>query len=441
MGSVTKLRTRKPSCRVAWPLILLAGEMKTGKSYAAAQFTGDPRVGRAFWLDLGEGCADEYGLVPGADYEILEHNGTWIDIVETVRAVRDYAAEELAGGSKPVVLVIDSMSAEWAMLTEWVNKRAKRSKSNQQKLARDPDEMIDISANYWNDANSRHNQLMNLLKTFPGVVIMTSLETEKMQMGPGGRPMENAPKVAKPDCQKRVPADATVWVRLSLSEAPAVVGIRSVRMNIRPGVDKPKPIQDFSLAKLVFDDMGLGSGDAEVRDIPVLDADQVAPGEEVEVSAPRVDWGAEMKACGADRAKWNALYAKAPTDELKARIKAAGAAAFKAAQASAEEMPKVVEGEAVAPTPIARPTRLEKAVSANEVFDKLLDCSDFDQAEALAMTAPRVDVTGFLTDDIREVLDIGSGEKVKLPEFGQLVADYINRRGMSVNAAIGGEAA
>lgn len=436
MGSVTKLRTRKPSCRVAWPLILLAGEMKSGKSYCAAQFTGDPRVGRAFWLDLGEGCADEYGLVPGADYEILEHDGTWLSIVDTIRAVRDFAAEELAAGNKPVALVIDSMSAEWAMLTEWVNKRAKRSKSNQQKLARDPDEMIDISANYWNDANSRHGQVMNLLKTFPGIVVMTSLETEKMQMGPGGRPMENAPKVAKPDCQKRVPADATVWVRLSLMEAPAVVGIRSVRMNIRPGVDKPKPIQDFSLAKLVFEDMGLTSGDAEVRDIPTLDADQVVPGEQPEAPAA-FDWDAEMKLCGADPKKWNELYAKATTDELKARIKKAGGEAIAAAK---KPEPKVVEGP---PTSIARPTKLQKDVSANELFDQLLDCSDFTQAESLRDQAPRTDVVGLLRErqDIVEALGLELGTRLALSEFAQTVADYINRHKYSVNSAINGEAA
>lgn len=274
------LKTRRPTGAPSWPLILLAGEAKTGKTWAAAEFTGDERIGRAFWVDLGEGCADEYGAVPGADYEIIEHDGTWIDIIGQVAEVRDVAREALANGEPPVMLVIDSMTAEWAMLSAWTDLRARRSQSNQKALEADPDAEIDITANYWNDANSRHNRLMNILKTFPGIVVMTSLETEKTQFGPNGRPLPKAPKVARPDAQKRLPADSTAWVRLALDSPPTIVGLRSVRRTIRPGIDKPKPWPDFSLAKLVFDEIGIGSQKAAVRDVPVLSADQVADGEQ-----------------------------------------------------------------------------------------------------------------------------------------------------------------
>lgn len=286
MSNVTALRTRKPTGQPAWPLILLAGDSKTGKSFRAAQFTGDVRVGRAFWLDLAEGCADEYGAVPGADYEILDHNGTWVDIIGQVEAVRDVAREALEKGDKPVCLVIDSMTAEWAMLSAWTDTRARRSKANRAALAQDPDAEIDITANYWNDANSRHNRLMNILKTFPGIVILTALETEKTQFGPGGKPIAGAPKVAKPDAQKRLTADVTAWIRLSLTEEPVVVGIRSLKHNITPGKDKPEPWADFTVANLVFDFLGINAGTAQVRDMPVLDADQVAPGEEGDTPEP-----------------------------------------------------------------------------------------------------------------------------------------------------------
>lgn len=273
------LRTRKPTGATSWPLILLAGEAKTGKTYRAAEFTGDERVGRAFWLDLGEGCADEYGQVPGADYDIIEHDGTWIDIIEQVEAVRDVARAELAAGNKPVLLVIDSMTAEWAMLSLWTDTRARRSTNNKKLLAENPDAEIDISSNYWNDANSRHNRLMNILKTFPGIVVMTALETEKTQFDAAGRPKRNAPKVARPDAQKRLPADSTVWVRLSLDSEPTIVGIRSVKMAIVPGKDEPKPWEEFTLGKLVFDFLEVHK-EAQARNMPALDADQLAPDED-----------------------------------------------------------------------------------------------------------------------------------------------------------------
>lgn len=339
------LKTRKPTGKASWPLVLLAGEAKTGKTWAAAEFTGDKRVGRSFWIDLGEGCADEYGAVPGADYEIIEHDGTWIDIIDQVTAVRDFAREQLAKGEKPVSLTIDSMTAEWAMLSLWTDTRARRSKSNSARLEKDPDAEIDISSNYWNDANSRHNKLMNLLKTFPGVVVMTALETEKTQFDAGGRPKPNAPKVAKPDAQKRLGADSTVWIRLSQENAPTVVGLRSVKYTIRPGVDKPVTIKDFSLASLLFDKLEIAT--AEVRDIPTLDADQVTPEEdpnfEAKQEAARKAVGAEVmdagKQLGWEPPKVREVYASennnadlyhatteqltAFRDDLKSRVEAA----------------------------------------------------------------------------------------------------------------------
>jgi hypothetical protein len=309
------LRTRKPTNAVSWPLVLLAGEAKTGKTYAAAEFTGDPRVGRSFWLDLGEGCADEYGAVPGADYEIVEHDGTWVDIIDQVTEVREVAREALAKGVKPVSLTIDSMSAEWSMLSAWTDTRARRSKSNKARLEQDPDSEIDITSNYWNDANSRHNKLMNILKTFPGIVIMTALETEKTQFDAGGRPKQGAPKVAKPDAQKRLAADSTVWLRLSLENPPTLVGLRSVKFTIRPGVDKPVTMRDFNLATLLFEKLEVNAT-AQVRDVPVLTADQVAPDEDPNWEAKQQ---AAIKAAGAavlaaglklgwDRAKVSAVY-------------------------------------------------------------------------------------------------------------------------------------
>lgn len=273
------LKTRKPTGKPSWPLILLAGEAKTGKTYRAAELSGDERVGRSFFLDLGEGCADEYGAVPGADYEIIDHNGTWIDIIDQVEAVRDVAREALDKGENPVLLVIDSMTAEWAMLAQWADVRARRSTNNRKLLAEDPDAEIDITSNYWNDATSRHNRLMNILKFFPGIVVMTALETEKTQFGPGGRPLQGAPKVAKPDGQKRLAADATAWIRLSLTEEPVVVGIRSLKHNVTPGKDKPEPWKGFTLAGLVFDFLGLSTTEAQTRSAPQLNADQVMPDE------------------------------------------------------------------------------------------------------------------------------------------------------------------
>ena len=172
----------------------------------------------------------------------------------------------------------------------------------------------------------------------------------------------------------------------------------------------------------------------------VIDQDPPAatPTVAQERPADEVNWDAEIEACGNNREKLLGLYKAAPDGPVRERIAELGRKLKAAAQ------PVIVDAEIVEeslPPANRRPSRLDKARTANETFDQLLACSDFDEAEKLATTAARIDVTGFLTDEIREVLDIGAGENVKLPEFGQLVADYINRRGHSVNTAIGGEAA
>jgi hypothetical protein len=146
------------------------------------------------------------------------------------------------------------------------------------------------------------------LKTFPGIVVMTALETEKTQFDERGRPRANAPKVASPDAQKRLPADANVWVRLSHDAPPTLIGVRSVRHNIKPGEDKPKVWPGFNLGDLVFKYLGIGDTSAQVRDVPVLDADQADPTGEPLIDAKNRVWDA-AKRLGWDMAAMFADYA------------------------------------------------------------------------------------------------------------------------------------
>src|SRR5690606_11788684 len=125
------LKTRKPTGRVPWPLILVEGEEKSGKSWMCAELSASEKVGRTFWIDLGEGCADEYGAIPGARYEIVEHTGSFWEIYGAVLEIRDLAEKAQANNDLPVALVIDSMTAEWELLSAIAERKARERRARQ----------------------------------------------------------------------------------------------------------------------------------------------------------------------------------------------------------------------------------------------------------------------------------------------------------------------
>ncbi|MEU7170374.1 AAA family ATPase [Micromonospora tulbaghiae] len=272
-----KLTTRQPTGRIPWPLVLVEGPEKAGKSYAAALLSASPKVGRTFWIDLAEGSADEYGAIKGARYEIVEHDGTWGSIFGAVEAIHAVASQAAASNEPPVVLVIDSMTAEWDMLKDWAGNRAKGSATNRRKLAQDPNAELTISTNYWNDANSRHRKLMRLLMTFPGIAVMTARGKWVAAMGDNGQPVEGK-KEYKVEGQKSLAFDASCWVRLDRDNPGQVIGCRSVHTGIRPGHDDPKPLpSDWTLEWLIFDALKCDPREAHVRDVVELQPGDEAP--------------------------------------------------------------------------------------------------------------------------------------------------------------------
>ncbi len=270
------LTTRKPTGAVPWPLILIEGEEKAGKTWACAEFTASPKVGRCFWIDLGEGAADEYGAIPGASYEIVEHDGSFSGLLEAVREIRQVAADALAAKEKPVVLIIDTMTSEWDLLKDWATERARSSRKNRAALARDPNAEITVSGNYWNDANARHRELMRVLKTFPGVVLMTSHGKTVAVIGPDGQPVEGK-KEHKVEGQKTLGADASCWIRVFRTQPGVIVGGRSVHLQFRPGED-PKPLaRDWTLEGVIFNVLKCDPVTARVRDLVEPQGEVLSP--------------------------------------------------------------------------------------------------------------------------------------------------------------------
>jgi hypothetical protein len=271
------LKTRKPTGAVPWPLILLEGGEKTGKGWACGVLSGSDKIGQTVVLDLNEGAWDEYGQIPGARFEIAEHDGTWASIYAAVSDSKEEALKAKEAGEPPFVLVIDGMTAIWNLLKDWAGNRAKGSRANRAKLDKDPNAEISVPMNIWNDANARHARLMAILMTFPGIVVMTARGGPVAAIGENGQPVEGK-KAYRVEGNKNLGYDATCWVRLSRDEKPLVVGARSVHAGVRPGIDPPKTLpDDWSLEWLVFGALKCDPVRAHVRDLVEPKPDAMTP--------------------------------------------------------------------------------------------------------------------------------------------------------------------
>lgn len=261
------LKTRKPTGAVPWPLILLEGGEKSGKTYACAVLTGSPKVGRSVWLDLNEGSGDEYGKVPGARYEVIEHDGSWQSILGQVADAKAEAQADADAGKPPFVLIVDTMTAEWDLLKAWAESRAKGSDFNKRKLAADANAEIQVPMNLWNDANSRHRKLMTILMTFPGIVVVTARGKEVAALNEKGTPIEGT-KEYRVEGNKNLAFDCSCWVRMYRDKPAVIIGARSVHVGVRPGKDKPRDLRaDWSLEELVFGILKCDPAAAHVRDL------------------------------------------------------------------------------------------------------------------------------------------------------------------------------
>ena len=269
-----RLHTRRPTGVVPWPLILIEGGEKSGKSWACAQFSTSSTIGQMYWIDLGEGASDEYGAIPGANYLIVEHDGTWEQIYGSVLAVRDEAQRAATVGDPPIVLVIDSMTSEWDLLKDWASNRARARfnararKQNQRQLADDDEPKI--SMDLWNDANGRHRKLMTILMTFPGIVIITARGKEVAMIDEKGNPVPNAHEY-RVEGQKSLGYDASCWIRLDRGKPATIIGVRSVHVGIRPGYDDPVRLpRDWSIEGIIFNTLRCDPISAHSRNLADL---------------------------------------------------------------------------------------------------------------------------------------------------------------------------
>lgn len=295
------LATRKPTGKPPWPIMLLAGAEKSGKSYSAAQASASDLIGRTLWVGVGEDDPDEYGALPGARFEIAQHDGTYRGILATLTAC---AAEPATG--KPNLIVLDSATRLWDLLCDEqqhvANERAKRKAARDKRQV--PDEDATITMDQWNTAKQRWGHCLDALRAHQGPSIVTARLEEVTVLDGKGQP--TTARTWKVKAEKSLPYDVGAVVQMPRRGETFLTGVRSLRFKPDPDTPDRTEYRDFTVDKL-WRDLGLGEKDAtSVRRHAAIDpADKPA----VEAEQARAALAALCVEKGWDKARVAAVFA------------------------------------------------------------------------------------------------------------------------------------
>lgn len=245
--------TRKPSCRASFPLILLAGIEGAGKTWAAVEATAVSAVDRAFFIEVGESQADAYGAVPGADFEIIEHDGT----VGQIRGAIEWAAAQPAAEGKFNLLIIDSMTEIWTLLSDNAQQEANRRAKKRGRSV--PEDGVQITMDLWNRIKDTWCGILYQCRKFPGPVLMTSRLELVTALDTNGKPTQD--KNWKIKAEKNLPFQAQVVMQAREPRRWTMTKIATTvpELQLQPGGEMT--FSDFSVEKLLTT-MGIGA-DAE----------------------------------------------------------------------------------------------------------------------------------------------------------------------------------
>lgn len=254
VASLPKQRTtRRPSGLVAWPMLLIAGWEKAGKSWSCAEASGSEFVGRTLWIGIGEDDPDEYANVPGADFEIVTHDGTYRDILAAV----EWACSQPDVDGKPTLVVVDSMTRLWDLLSDMAQDMANARAAKKNGGRSNADDEADIHPDLWNIATSKWNHVMDALRGNRGPVLLTA-RLDDVMVVKNGRPTND--RVWKVKAQKMLPYDVGGIVQLPERGKAFLTGVKTTKLSVPEKI----PLPGFTVDKL-WRQLGLSETSARDR--------------------------------------------------------------------------------------------------------------------------------------------------------------------------------
>ncbi|WP_288797820.1 hypothetical protein [uncultured Arsenicicoccus sp.] len=241
------LTTRPPTGLPTWPITLIAGSPKAGKSYAAASAAGSDLITRTLWVPVGEDDPDE--LAPLGPFDIVQHDGTYRGILYAISDAVDHLAEQPGVG----LLIVDSLGKLWDIikndLQAVANQRLKvkgRGRTNDNGEAQ-------ITMDLWNLGRSRWDNVMDELRRHQGPSIVTARMNYATIMDDNGQPTKH--KDWTIEGHKTLPYDVGAVVKMPARGEVYLTGVRSLRM----GIDASETVKaDGWSMHVMWERMGLG---------------------------------------------------------------------------------------------------------------------------------------------------------------------------------------
>ena len=389
---MAEVKTRRPVKAATWQhRVLLSGEPGTDAAWLAAKLTGDPRLAGAFWLEIGDDSnPDLYAQADGADFEIISHDGTWLDMYEQFTAVWEMVRDV----GLPVALIVTSMSGVRSMLNGAADTKGRRRQATvlagrglDPAAAFSSEAAVEVGPDIRTLMAARHQQLIAKIRTWPGPVIMTARETRT----PDGQWLLKA----KDD----IGFDVTAWVRLTRDDEPEIVVLDTAQYHRLTRGQREALRPHFSLPNLIWS----WSGCDENTRTPaprVWDADQVMPGEQ-------------------------------PTHLLQAvkNVRRAPVSRSRAAAASPASAVSAASAEPLPPEPerIAHFTDLWLRLD-----DRLKVQNEWDRMQQDLDGALETDIAGWLSDEDRDTLGLTAGQGCPLVELATRAAQHVRRTGTAL---------
>ncbi|MBN6777403.1 AAA family ATPase [Pseudoclavibacter alba] len=212
------LQTRKPTGKPSWPVLLIAGAEKSGKSWACAEASASSKIARTLWVSVGETDPDQYGAIPGASFEIVEHDGRVSSVISVLSEIASLPHDP----AKPTLLVVDSMTRLWEQCSAWAqgvaNQRAKNGAEGV------------ITMDLWNRAKAYHAHAVQAILAHQGPVLLTARLEPVTVMDDRGRPTPI--KADKIKTEKGLPYDVDGVIEMPERGKAFISGVRSTVLQL-----------------------------------------------------------------------------------------------------------------------------------------------------------------------------------------------------------------